>query len=272
MAKALNLVGQIFGKLTVTSRAENHVSRSGKKLSAFNCICECGREVVLTGDSLKRTRATTCGHGCLLKAERTAQRAEQRKLATNNKMKSARAAVLALKRKVHQAQIDEDMLFGLCKRLPMCDKYYLYQDGRLFSMRSCKYLKLDWHHGDYTKTSEGITLIRRTPCYTVVLDHDVDTDEDAGQERFTIAGMLLTLFDRPPVNGERAWSIDYLRSQKKNPTLDMVEWVSQDEHIRRSKQLAKLAVMKPQQKRYHIRKWDSENLQKMWENTEHFYL
>lgn len=272
MSKALDLVNKVFGKVTVLSRAPNHITRSGKQISAFECRCECGREVVLTGDSLQRGRAVSCGHGCLLKAAKTAASAVARKEAISTKMKSARAAVLKLKRTVHQSQIDEDTLFGLCKPISECGKYFLYQNGRLFSMRSLKFLRLDHDHGEYQNTPNGITRVRRVPTYTIVLDRDINAEEDRGQLRISVASLLLKTFDRLPKAGEKAWPIDYLRSQKKNPKLEDVEWVNEQEHVRRSTQLSKLAVMSAQQRRYHIRRWDAENLQKMWADAEHFYL
>lgn len=37
-----DLTGKNFGKLTVISREENYVSKSGKKYSMWLCQCECG--------------------------------------------------------------------------------------------------------------------------------------------------------------------------------------------------------------------------------------
>lgn len=48
--------GDVYGSLTVTSRAPNH---KGKR--AFNLICKCGRFVIVIVDSLRSGRSESCG-------------------------------------------------------------------------------------------------------------------------------------------------------------------------------------------------------------------
>lgn len=57
MSKALDLIGQKFGKLTVAERTEN--AKNGH--SKWKCICECGKEVVVEGSSLRRGNTMSCG-------------------------------------------------------------------------------------------------------------------------------------------------------------------------------------------------------------------
>lgn len=57
MAKALDLVGQRFGRLVVKERVEN--SPNGQ--TRFRSICDCGGEAVSFGSSLKRGSTRSCG-------------------------------------------------------------------------------------------------------------------------------------------------------------------------------------------------------------------
>lgn len=51
-----DLTGQVFGSLTVLSRAENR----GKRAS-WNCRCSCGNEKIVTAQNLKSGRTKSCG-------------------------------------------------------------------------------------------------------------------------------------------------------------------------------------------------------------------
>ena len=56
MAKAKDLTGQKFGRLTVIKRAENKRGRV-----YWLCKCECGNEKVIMGDNLKSGGIMSCG-------------------------------------------------------------------------------------------------------------------------------------------------------------------------------------------------------------------
>jgi hypothetical protein len=58
-----DLIGQKFGKLTIISRAENKVNKSGKSRTMWNCICDCDNNsiIVVSGDYLKRSKCPSCG-------------------------------------------------------------------------------------------------------------------------------------------------------------------------------------------------------------------
>lgn len=66
MSVKLNLVGKTFGRLTVIS--EHH--SDGKHLY-WLCQCSCGKETVISGDSLKQGFTKSCG---CLNSELTSQR------------------------------------------------------------------------------------------------------------------------------------------------------------------------------------------------------
>lgn len=55
--KAIDLVGQRFGKLVVVSRAEN-LSRGNPR---WNCVCDCGGGTVAQGSALRTGRHVSCG-------------------------------------------------------------------------------------------------------------------------------------------------------------------------------------------------------------------
>ena len=56
MSRVKNEIGNKYGLLTVIERAG---SNSGK--AAWLCRCECGNQIIVTGDSLRRGQTTTCG-------------------------------------------------------------------------------------------------------------------------------------------------------------------------------------------------------------------
>lgn len=56
MTKLKDLTGQHFGRLTVVERAEN----IGKK-TAWLCLCECGKTVIVSGSNLHDGQVRSCG-------------------------------------------------------------------------------------------------------------------------------------------------------------------------------------------------------------------
>ena len=278
---ALDLVNKVFGKLTVTGRVENHVSIGGRVSSKFNCVCECGNTKTITGDRLQRNRATSCGCSTYAPIHIREARRQARKETTSIKMKAVLDKAKLIKISAVIANLENDVLAGLCKPLQECDKYYLYANGKLFSLRSLKFLKVDFDHGDYKQTPAGLLRVRKVPMYTLVLDNDLnDLDGDRGELRMSIASMLLKTFSRQPTVGERAWRRDWLRNPKKRPELDELEWVSELEHAERSKVLSELVVLDGETRRRRIRKIEKQALLtlmkqqqvlKQWHDSERCY-
>ena len=56
-------VGNKYGKLTVVSRADDHISPSGNKYAMWNCKCDCGNPNLITvlGASLRNGNTKSCG-------------------------------------------------------------------------------------------------------------------------------------------------------------------------------------------------------------------
>lgn len=55
--KFKDLTGQIFGKLKVIDCA----GRNHRKQALWNCLCECGKKVVVHGNHLRSNRTKSCG-------------------------------------------------------------------------------------------------------------------------------------------------------------------------------------------------------------------
>lgn len=61
MGQLINLVGQRFGKLLVTGRAPNTYTKSGHQKINWFCVCDCGREIIVDGKSLRSGATQSCG-------------------------------------------------------------------------------------------------------------------------------------------------------------------------------------------------------------------
>ena len=60
MIKFRDRVGEVIGRLTITSRAND----AYKNKIQWNCICECGNMVIVRGDSLKINHTRSCVRLC----------------------------------------------------------------------------------------------------------------------------------------------------------------------------------------------------------------
>ncbi len=66
MGSFIDLTGYICGMLTVVERAPNHMRSNGKSRTMWKCKCDCGNEVVVSADALRRGVQLSCG--CYRKA------------------------------------------------------------------------------------------------------------------------------------------------------------------------------------------------------------
>ena len=55
--KLIDLIGQRYGKLTVVSRS--NIKKSNKIY--WNCICDCGKETIVSGNNLRTGKVISCG-------------------------------------------------------------------------------------------------------------------------------------------------------------------------------------------------------------------
>ena len=61
MGKLIDLTGQVFGRLTVIDRAQDHITSGGRKLAMRHCVCKCGNHVNVSGMNLRKGTAASCG-------------------------------------------------------------------------------------------------------------------------------------------------------------------------------------------------------------------
>lgn len=59
--KKLDLVGQVYGKLTVLEEMAPHITPHGKKKRMWKCKCECGNETIVEMSNLRNGHTTSCG-------------------------------------------------------------------------------------------------------------------------------------------------------------------------------------------------------------------
>lgn len=61
MSKRIDLTGQRYGRLVVFERAEDHITESGRKITRWKCICDCGNETIVRHGGLRSGTTTSCG-------------------------------------------------------------------------------------------------------------------------------------------------------------------------------------------------------------------
>lgn len=57
----VDLTGRKFGRLTVIQRAENRITKGGQSITMWRCRCDCGNEVIVYSQNLKREHTQSCG-------------------------------------------------------------------------------------------------------------------------------------------------------------------------------------------------------------------
>ena len=60
MSKPIDLTGTKFGKLLVLGLDEPYVTQSGIKIRQWRCKCDCGGEITVRGEYLRRGQKTHC--------------------------------------------------------------------------------------------------------------------------------------------------------------------------------------------------------------------
>lgn len=61
LSKLIDLTGKKFGMLTVLNRAEDYIFNSGRRERMWHCKCDCGNEINVFGENLKRGNTISCG-------------------------------------------------------------------------------------------------------------------------------------------------------------------------------------------------------------------
>lgn len=61
MGKFIDLTDRRFGRLTVISRAQDHFTKSGARVTMWHCVCDCGTKKDITANALKKGATVSCG-------------------------------------------------------------------------------------------------------------------------------------------------------------------------------------------------------------------
>lgn len=61
MPNFIDLTGQRFGRWTVIDRAPDHFTKSGARITMWNCVCDCGAKKEVMVCSLRSGATTSCG-------------------------------------------------------------------------------------------------------------------------------------------------------------------------------------------------------------------
>lgn len=59
--KLVDLTGMQFDALTVLQRAPNHITPSGQQCTMWLCRCQCGKEIIVSSNNLRRGHTKSCG-------------------------------------------------------------------------------------------------------------------------------------------------------------------------------------------------------------------
>ena len=97
-----NLIGMLFGLLTVIEQAEDYISPNGKHLARYRCICQCGNpnDIIVLKSSLTTGNTKSCG--CI-------------------KTDAVKKAQWESHKKYNQYRIDGDIVIGICSN---CDREF----------------------------------------------------------------------------------------------------------------------------------------------------
>lgn len=73
MGRFIDISGRRFGHLIVIRRVDDHILKGGRKQAMWECVCDCGKTSIASGDHLRSGHTTSCG--CRqMEAARKAQR------------------------------------------------------------------------------------------------------------------------------------------------------------------------------------------------------
>ena len=129
MSRGKDLTGMRFGHLTVISEAECARRSNGKPRRKWNCICDCGKSVVVFGENLARGNTKSCG---CFKAEIISE-----KLTTHGDTDSRLYNVwCAIKRRCYNSHVQEYYRYG-GRGIRMCEEWRLsYESFKEWAMKN----------------------------------------------------------------------------------------------------------------------------------------
>lgn len=57
----MDLTGQRYGRLTVVEQAKTHVTPGGRNVYMWRCVCDCGKESIVSTSALRSGDTKSCG-------------------------------------------------------------------------------------------------------------------------------------------------------------------------------------------------------------------
>ena len=64
MGNFIDLSGHRFGRWTVIDRADDHFTKSGVRITMWNCVCDCGTHRAVMANALRKGASVSCGCYC----------------------------------------------------------------------------------------------------------------------------------------------------------------------------------------------------------------
>lgn len=61
VGKAINIIGNRYGMLTVIERADDYILKNGKIKTRWKCLCDCGNEIIVMKNALSSGTTKSCG-------------------------------------------------------------------------------------------------------------------------------------------------------------------------------------------------------------------
>ena len=161
MANAIDLSGKTYGRLTVLSR---NPIKGNRRQVRWNCVCECGNDHIVTGESLRGGKSKSCG--CLLFESRYVK----------NKNTDRQKAMLSLiyhsLKKRHIKKFDDEnyISFGVFKKISLSNCFYCNSEP-MNSQRDIRYGARKKSRGivlvtDFVLKYNGVDRIDSTKGYT----------------------------------------------------------------------------------------------------------
>lgn len=151
--KALDLVGQRFGRLTVISKSD--ISKDGR--CWWNCLCDCGAKKIISGKSLRTRHAVSCG--CFTKDR-------ARELGLNNRIEFGLAAFRALVKSYKKAATSRGYSFSLTNDefRSLTSQNCWYCNRKPSSIKKAKFGNYIYTGIDRVDNNKGYSIDNCVPC------------------------------------------------------------------------------------------------------------
>lgn len=154
-----NLLGQKFGKLTVTSKAPSERNNSGKSQTYWICKCDCGKEVKVKTYNIKVNKTKSCG---CLKIEWCL--AQGKKNFKGNGVSSLNSVYSYYKARSKRRKINLELNKEQFKDLILQNCFYCGKEPSCIFYKYKVYEKFKYNSLDRIDSNKGYTLNNVVPC------------------------------------------------------------------------------------------------------------